>query len=54
MNNDSLSRLYFAFTPEDMECLEAIKAKLRPIQGKVSNVVAIRYAMRLAAREGKR
>ena len=47
---NTLTKLSFSFTPEDMEALAAVKAKLLSTQGKVSNIVAIRVAIRQAAK----
>jgi hypothetical protein len=51
MDTEKLTKLSFSFNAEDMQAIEAIKEKLRPVQGPVSNVAAIRVAIRLATRE---
>ena len=47
-----LTKLSFGFTPEDMAALEKYKAILTQSHGPISNVIAIRTAIResLAAR----
>lgn len=40
----------FAFTPDDINALNKIKAKMSENQGKVSHIAAIRFAIRLAAK----
>ena len=43
-----ITKLSFAFTEEDMAILASIKAELAKSQGPVSNIVAIRAAIRRA------
>lgn len=40
------TKLSFAFTPEEMKMIAKIKRALALTQGKVTNVTAIRYALR--------
>jgi len=47
------TKLSFTFTEEDMKILAKLKAQLAVTMGKVSNIVAIRSALRSAVREGK-
>jgi hypothetical protein len=43
------TKLSFAFTEDDLKALEKIKANMAASQGQVSNIAAIRLAIRAAA-----
>ena len=51
MDTEKLTKLSFSFNREDMQAIESIKEKQQAVQGPVSNVAAIRVAIRLAARD---
>lgn len=44
------TKLSFAFTPEDMKLIDRLKKTLAASQGKITNVTAIRYALREAVK----
>jgi hypothetical protein len=43
-------KVSFQFTPDDVEAIEKIKAKMSETQGKVTMIAAIRMAIRTAAK----
>ena len=45
-----MTKLSFAFTPEDMKLIEKLKKSLAVTQGTVTNVTALRYALREAVK----
>lgn len=47
---DMDTKLSFTFTEEDMEAIRKIQAKMSKEQGKVSNIAAVRLAIRKAAK----